>query len=78
MAFGLSIVPLLLLVLSDALLKPSDVLLEPSDDSQLYWYCFRLFLFFLLGLFLSLVCGNKGVSCRRVLHQSGPSPRHRV
>ena len=69
--FGLSIVPLLLLVLSDAslkpsdaLLKPSDVLLEPSDDSKLCRSCFRLYLFSVLGLFLSLVCGSKSVSCR--------------
>ena len=38
MAFGLFIVPLLLLV-------SSDVLLEPSDDSKLCRSCFRLYLF---------------------------------
>ena len=48
MAFGLSIVPLLLLV-------PSDVLLESSDDSKLYRSCFRLYLFSVLGLFLNLI-----------------------
>ena len=48
MAFGLSFVPLLLLV-------PSDVLLEASDDSKSYYSCFRLYLFSVLGLFFNLV-----------------------
>lgn len=52
--FDLSIVPLLLLVPSNVLRKPSYVLLEPSDGSKLCC-CFRLFLFSVLGLFLSLV-----------------------
>ena len=47
-AFGLSFVPLLLLV-------PSDVLLESSNDSKLHRSCFRLYLFSVLGLFLNLI-----------------------